>query len=269
MLPYDQVLSPIEAYSRDGYVLVRDVIDADLLAEMRQHVEWLQKRYGEDAELLQIACNNSDPFWLRIVGDDRLLDLAQDFVGPDIALFASGYFCKAANSGKPVLWHQDGAYWPLEPMQAVTLWLAVDDSTPENGCMRVIGRSHREQVLPHASRLDVPNFLSSGIDAAVNEGQAVDLVLRAGDVSIHHPNIIHGSNANLSARRRCGLAIRYIAATTRIVVESPALAPAVVDGIWPGAFMLRGHDPGVNGYNRLPRYSRAEHMPFRGSERWA
>ena len=64
------------------------------------------------------------------------------FVGPNIALFASHYLCKPAVRGPPVLWHQDGSYWPLEPMEVVTLWLAVDDSLPENGCMRVIPGTH-------------------------------------------------------------------------------------------------------------------------------
>ena len=70
---------------------------------------------------------NDDPFWLRVVSDDRLLDIAELFVGPNIALFNSSYFCKRASHGSPVLWHQDRSYWPIDS-DVVTLWLAVDDS---------------------------------------------------------------------------------------------------------------------------------------------
>ena len=83
----------------------------------------------------------NDPFWVRLISDDRLLDIAQEYVGPNIALFASHYISKPPADGHPVLWHQDGSYWPLEPMEVVTLWLAVDDSLPENGCMQAIPTS--------------------------------------------------------------------------------------------------------------------------------
>ena len=65
-----------------------------------------------------------DPFWVRLVSDDRLLNVAETFVGPNIALFASHYIAKRPFDGQAVLWHQDGSYWPLEPMEVVTLWLA-------------------------------------------------------------------------------------------------------------------------------------------------
>src|SRR5207245_1646935 len=144
-----------------------------------------------------------DPFWVRLISDSRLLDIAEQYIGPDIALFASHYICKPPYDGQPVLWHQDGSYWPLEPMRVITLWLAVDDSLPENGCMRVIPRTHHLGLQELQRRTDVENVLSSQIDPAmVDESKAVDLVLRAGDVSVHHPNVIHGSNRHTSTNRR-------------------------------------------------------------------
>jgi len=76
---------------------------------------------------------------VRLVADDRILDLVEPILGPNIALFASHYICKPGGDGMPVAWHQDGSYWPLEPMDVVTAWLAVDDSTVEN---RVTGAIH-------------------------------------------------------------------------------------------------------------------------------
>ena len=160
-----------------------------------------------------------------------------------------------------MLWHQDGSYWPLEPMEVVTLWLAVDDSTPENGCMRVIPGTQGMDLQQLQSKTDVANVLSSTMDTAlVDESKAVDLVLKAGDISVHHPNVIHGSNANTSGKRRCGLTIRYIPASTRIRTEKQ----------WPSAFLLRGQAvPGINTYLPWPRYVESRHLSFRGCEQWA
>ena len=245
-------------YERDGYVILPEVLDPDLVAEASAHVEWLMNRHpGLRPEQLHNNLITDDPFWVRLVGDERLLDIAQQFIGPDIALFASHYISKPPYDGQAVLWHQDGNYWPLEPMEVVTLSLAVDDSTPENGCMRVIPQTHRTELMPHRQRTDVANVLSSELEPhLVDESRAVDVVLRAGGVSIHHPNLVHGSNANRSPRRRCGLTIRYIPATTRIVTDTQ----------WPSAFLLRGRAvAGVNQYLPWPTFTEGRHMPFRAA----
>ena len=250
-----------EEYEQLGYTVYRDVVGPDLVAEASRHVGWLMEQNPNvRPERLGNRFVGSDPFWLRLVSDPRLLDIAEQFVGPDIALFASHYISKPAGDGQPVLWHQDGSYWPLDPMNVVSLWLAIDDSTSENGCVRVIPGTHRRDLAELKQREDVANVLNSGMDeAAVDESAAVDLVLRSGDVSIHHPNIIHGSNANLSRRRRCGLTIRYIPTSTRIVSEQP----------WPSAFLLRGKGvEGINEYRPFPAYVAGRHMPFRGAEQW-
>jgi phytanoyl-CoA dioxygenase PhyH len=112
-------------------------------------------------------------------------------------------------------------------MEVVTLWLAVDDSTSENGCMRVIPGSHKSELAPILPRTDIANALSSGMDESlVDSAKATDVVLWAGDVSIHHPNIVHGSNSNFSDRRRCGLTIRYIPTTIRILTGGTSVSQA-------------------------------------------
>jgi phytanoyl-CoA hydroxylase len=257
-----QLSSLREQYEREGYVVVRNVIDAGLVDEGRAHIAWLLEKHPDlRPEQLGHTLVKDDPFWVRLVGDNRLLDIAEQFVGPNIALFASHYISKPPYEGQPVLWHQDGSYWPLEPMEVVTLWLALDDSTPENGCMRVIPGTHTMSLQTVERRNDVANVLSSGIDTAlVDEAKAVDVVLKAGGVSIHHPNIIHGSEPNNSPQWRRSLTIRYIPTTTRITAEQP----------WPSALLLRGHAvPGVNHYQPRPTYIAGEHMPFRGCEAWA
>jgi phytanoyl-CoA hydroxylase len=248
-------------YDRDGVVVIRDVVDPELVDAARQHVDWLRAKNPHlRAEQLGHTLMTHDPFWVRLVSDDRLLDVAAQFIGDNIALFASHYIAKPPFDGQPVLWHQDGSFWPLEPMEVVTLWLAVDDSTPENGCMRVIPGSHRMDLQRMLARTDVANVLSAAIDPAlVDDSEAVDVVLAAGDVSIHHPNLVHGSNANHSPRWRRGLTIRYIPSTTRIISE----------GRWPSAFALRGRiTAGVNDYQPWPHYIEGTHMPFPDAEAW-
>jgi phytanoyl-CoA hydroxylase len=248
--------SNLRAFEQDGYTVFRNVIDRDLLDRMSAHVDWLlaqhPDRRGEELTHDLVA---RDPFWVRVISDDRLLDIAQHFVGPDIALFASHYICKPPKSGKPVLWHQDGAYWPLEPMTVVTLWLAVDESTPENGCMRVIPGSHREDLHELRRRPDVDSVLGTESLRVVDEANAVDIILNPGDVEVHHPNIMHSSGPNRSGRRRCGLTIRYIPTSTRITSPDQPFASAI---------LLRG-DPGVNVYQPRPRAS-ASAFPVLGAD---
>ena len=121
---------------------------------------------------------------------------------------------------KFVAWHQDVTYWGLEPPEAATAWLAVDDVDIGNGCMRVIPGSHRQGILTHDKSPIAGNLLSINQEIpadSFDETHAVDLVLKAGQMSIHDGLLIHGSNPNHSRRRRCGLAIRYIASHVRQV----------------------------------------------------
>lgn len=234
-------MDTMERYERDGYAVFEDVLDAGLIAQVSDHVEWLQKKHPDiRPEKLDWFLVADDPFWVRLIADERLLDIAEKFIGPNIALFASHYFSKPPHDGLPVLWHQDGSYWPLDPCEVVTLWLAVDDSTPENGCLRVLPGTHHLAFQEHIKDTSVENVLSSGI-AGIDESVAVDVILKAGSVSVHHPNLIHGSNANTSDKRRCGLTIRYIPTSTRIT--KPIGVP----------FLLRGEAvPGINTYLERP-----------------
>jgi phytanoyl-CoA dioxygenase PhyH len=249
----------LDRYERDGFTTFRNVLDPDLMAEAAGHVQWLQEKHPDvRPENLGHIYLRNDPFWVRLISDPRLVDIASIFIGNDVALFASHYISKPPFSGRPVLWHQDGAYWPLEPMEVVTLWLAVDPATTENGCMRVIPGSHKEGLHSLRDNHEVDNVLGSQSDVEVDESTAVDLVLEPGDVEVHHPNIMHGSNANTSPQRRCGLTIRYIPTSTRITADEQP---------YPSAFHLRGN-PGVNTYQPVPTFVPGEHFPFRDSAKY-
>lgn len=252
----------VEQYNRDGYVVIRNAIDPELAAETSRHVDWLlEKNPGIRPELLHHNLLRRDPFMHHLVGDDRLLDIIEPFIGSNIALFAAHYIAKAPFKGQPVLWHQDGSYWPLEPMEVITIWLAATDSTKENGCMRIIPGTQNQKLLTlrEMQKTDGQNdVLGYGIDPrTLDENQAIDIELQAGDVSIHHPNVIHGSNPNNSPLWRKGLTLRYIPTSTKILRDDV------------GPFLLRGAAvPGINAYEPRPRWVEGEHMPFKGSDTW-
>ncbi|MBM3264740.1 MAG: phytanoyl-CoA dioxygenase family protein [candidate division Zixibacteria bacterium] len=249
----------VKQYQEEGYVVIPDVIDEELVQEARGHIEWMGRKYPDiRPEQYHHYLIADDPFWLRLCADPRLMDVIEPFIGSDIALFGAHYISKPARTGQPVLWHQDGYYWPLEPMEVITIWLAVDDSTPENGCMRVIPRTHRDQrIFSHRVSQDIPNVLSSELDMrVVDADSAVDVVVPAGGVSLHDPYLIHGSEANLSDQRRCGLTLRYIPTTTRIKRENHA------------AYLCRGEKiEGINWYPEWPKFRPGDHHPFRGCDR--
>jgi ectoine hydroxylase-related dioxygenase (phytanoyl-CoA dioxygenase family) len=241
-----------EQYTADGYAVFPEVIDADAIAAANAHVDWLLVRNPElTPEQLGHRLARDDPFWIRLVSDHRLLDVAELFVGPDIALFATHYLCKPPRTGKGVEWHQDGAFWPLEPMNVVTLWLALTESDPDNGGLRVLPGSHRSK-LEKMRQTDPDTVLRHRIDTDIDEADAVDLVMRPGDVEVHHPNIVHSSMPNRSDRWRRALTIRYIPTSTRITRPDEA-----------SPFLLRGEPvEGVNAYREPPPFRDGDHFPI-------
>lgn len=232
----------VDRYAIDGYFVFRDVLGADMVAAANRHVDSLLANHPERRpEELGHDLARTDPFWIGLVSEPSLVDIAEIFLGPDIALFATHYICKPPWTGRAVRWHQDGAFWPLEPPEVITAWVAITDSTPDNGCLRVVPGSHLGEV--SAMRpVDGEAVLSEEIAVDVDEDAAVDLVLAPGDVSVHHPSIHHASQPNTSDRWRRGLTIRYIPTSTRIT-DPGAASP----------FLLRGvARPGVNQYLDLP-----------------
>lgn len=230
------------SYERDGYAVFRQALDPTTVEVVRRHLTDLQTRHPDRrGEQLTHELMAGDATWCRIVGDPRLLDIAECFLGPDLALFASHYIAKPAGDGQPVLWHQDAAYWPLDPMDVITVWLAIDPSTMANGCMRVIPGSHRGPVVGVRDG-GIDSVLGTQTEAEFDASAAVAIELEPGDVSVHHPNLIHGSEPNRSEHRRAGLTIRYIPTTTRLLEPDRGFP-----------LLLRGRAvPGVNHYLEPP-----------------
>jgi len=173
-------------------------------------------------------------FWVyEIVSHPKVLDAVESLLGPNLLVWNTNWFAKMPGEKTYVSMHQDGTYWNLRPANVVTAWVALSPSTPANGGMRVIPGTHKQPALPQRET-DVPdNALSRGqeIAVAIDEQQAVDLALQAGEMSIHHIWIVHGSSPNTSTTPRIGIAIRYV--TPNVVQESPGR---------PLALLVRGRD---------------------------
>ena len=161
--------------------------------------------------------------WLNeLIRHPRILDAVEDVIGPDILCWGTSFFIKEKRNPGYVSWHQDSTYWGLEPPDIITAWVAFTDSTAANGAMRVIPASHKLDQVPHRDTFAAANLLSRGqeIMVDVDEREAAMLELAAGEMSLHHVRLIHGSDPNPSDDRRIGFAIRYIPTYVRQVAGS-------------------------------------------------
>jgi ectoine hydroxylase-related dioxygenase (phytanoyl-CoA dioxygenase family) len=182
----------------------------------------------------------------------EILDMVEQLIGPDIVLWGSMLFCKPAGVGRAVPWHQDGQYWPLDPLATVTVRLAIEDSIPENGCMRYIPGSHKSKKLEHHEHSTGNEAVLGQRLAEIDERLAQDDVLLAGQISIHDVYLIHGSNENRSHLRRSDYAIRYMPASTRFVRDpafpANAMASEAMNYTQRPLWLLRGQDLAGNDF---------------------
>ena len=158
--------------------------------------------------------------WLdALIRHPRILDAVEDVIGPNILCWGSTFFIKEPRNPGFVSWHQDSTYWGLDPADVITAWIAFSDSNAANGAMRVIPGTHTLDQIHHRDTFNADNLLSRGqeIEVEVDESQARMMELKAGEMSLHHVRLIHGSDANPSDTRRIGFAIRYIPTHVRQV----------------------------------------------------
>lgn len=185
--------------------------------------------------------------FLDLAHDPTILDLVEQAIGPDIILWGCQIFCKPGGDGMEVPWHQDGHYWPIRPLATCTVWIALDESVIENGCLRVIPGSHRTKALYDHMREDRTDVVLTARvqDGQFDEATALDIQLQPGEMSLHDVYLIHGSNPNRSPKRRAGVAIRYMPATSlfdRGLMKRGDQSGYVVDFSTRPIWLLRGTD---------------------------
>ena len=137
--------------------------------------------------------------WLDgLIRHPAILDAVEGVIGPDILCWSSTFFIKEARDPGFVSWHQDSTYWGLDPADIVTAWVALSESTAENGAMRVIPDTQKLEQVAHRDTFAANNLLTRGQEIAVDvDGStAVMLSLEPGEMSLHHVRLIHGSDPN-------------------------------------------------------------------------
>lgn len=211
----------IAHYRSQGFVVPRFTLPAAQVAALRDALDELIRRNpGVRPEKLvsaHVAGDNGEGVhgvadFLALARDPEIIELVADVIGQDIILWGCHVFCKPAGEGFETPWHQDGHYWPMRPLATCTAWVALEPSTVANGCLRVIPGSHAARQLHehlHEDRSDLTlnQRLAAG---SFDEARAVDIELQPGQLSLHDVYMIHGAQANRSAQRRTGVALRYM-----------------------------------------------------------
>lgn len=216
--PRQLTAAQIEVFNRDGYLAGFRVFDGEEMADLRCY-------FDEILASTLAAGGNSYSISTAHLRYGRVYDLltnpkivayVKDLLGDNVIGWGSHFFCKLPGDGKRVSWHQDASYWPLTPSKAVTVWLAIDDANVENACMRFIPGSHWFGHLTYTlTENDDANVLNQSVAGVERLNAPVDDELKAGEMSIHSDLLVHGSEANTSERRRCGLTLRYCPADVR------------------------------------------------------
>jgi len=204
--------SAVECYQRDGFHFPVPVLTPAEALGLRRRLEAVEAEHG--GRLAGVVRHKPHLLftWLAdLVRHPAILDAVEDVLGPNLLAWSTSFFIKEAHDPAYVSWHQDATYWGLSAPDVLTAWVAFTDATVENGAMRMVPGSHAEQ-LEHRDTFAPHNLLSRGQEIAVDvdEARGVDILLRAGEMSLHHVRMVHGSPANRSDDRRIGFAIRYI-----------------------------------------------------------
>jgi len=211
----------IEQYHDEGFISpLRVISEADALS-IKTQLEEVEAQYPE--EINAESRNNlhlSFAFLDALAHNTTIVDAMEDLIGPDIALWASVMFIKEPSSKQYVSWHQDATYMGLDSVDFPTPWIALSPSNIETGCMTMISGSHKSEIRKHEDTYAENNILTRGqVIPNVDENKAVDIILRPGEMSIHHGAIIHGSQPNNSDQRRIGFSLQsYISPEIRQVV---------------------------------------------------
>lgn len=157
------------------------------------------------------------PLLLDLVHTPSILDQVADVLGADLLCRSVSVFLKEPGASTYTAWHQDAAYWLLDPPDVLTAWVALTESTIENGALEVLPGSHRQPMLPHGPSGNPDNVLSrnQAISCAIDPARTRPLLLGPGEMSLHHMGTAHYSGPNRSRARRIGVAIRFVASHVR------------------------------------------------------
>lgn len=231
-------LSPaqVEQYQRDGYLFPVDCLTPEEIEYYRSRLEVFEQSQGDTfGKLPNLVRSKSHLLftWMdELVRHPKVLDAVENIIGPNILIYHLTSWLKEPNEPSHVSWHQDGTYFGLEPAEQITAWIALTDSTPEMGCIKLLPGTHVIGQKPHKDTSTPGNLLSRGqtIEHGLDYSSSVMMPLKAGQVSLHHTHIVHCSEANRTDQRRIGIGVSYIPTHCRLVNEGARVTAALVRG---------------------------------------
>ena len=207
----------IQAYHQQGVLFPLPALKEEEAAYFRSLHDEFDRCLGRNPKSTDKAqCHLHFKWVCDLATHPKVLDAVEDIVGPDILIHSSTFFAKYAKDEMFISWHQDSLYWGLSEPRLVSAWIALTDSNLSNGCLRVLPGT-QTRIYEHLEERVEKNMLGTGltVSEALDLKSAVDIVLRAGEMSFHHANIIHGSKPNTSTSPRIGFAIRYVSTAVK------------------------------------------------------
>jgi len=205
----------IQDYRDKGYVVPDYRLSEEVLERIRADHDRLLEKHPEFRDNCPALLLHDQGF-LEYAQDPQILEMVAQLIGPGLCLWNMSFFAKPALNGKKTPYHQDGEYWPIEPLATCTVWIAVDAATKENGCLRYIPGSHKaKRLMAHEVKDDPGYTLNRELKPAeYDESQAEDLILPAGGMALHDVFIAHGSEENRSPHPRRGMTLRIMPTTS-------------------------------------------------------
>ena len=200
----------LKQYENNGYVSPIEVLTKYEAKEIREEIEIIEKKWPSELDGLgRNYVHLISPVFDKVSHNSKILDAIESIIGKNILVCGTTLFIKNPNEKGFVSFHQDAKYIGLEPHNWVTAWIAVTDSNENNGCMRMWNGSHKEDLRHHNQKFDENNLLTRGQTIEnVPINKTTPVVLKAGQMSLHHPKIVHGSGLNKSNDRRIGFVIQ-------------------------------------------------------------
>lgn len=211
----------VAQFRTEGYVYPFRAVDAATALDYRKRIEAYEEKAGFDANrTLKIKGYLAFPWLVELAKNPAILAAVEDIIGPNIMLFGASIFAKNGRDPRYVSWHQDSAYFGLDPHEEITAWVGFTESTIEKGCLKVMPGTHRGPDLRHIETFAKDNMLAKGQSIeGLDESKAVSMELEAGEFSLHHERTAHGSGPNRAQDRRIGFAFFYIPTHVRSLIR--------------------------------------------------
>ena len=200
----------INFYNKKGYIAPINVLSKQEANEIRQEIEIIEEKWpnalqGIGRNYLHLI----SPVLNKVCLNNKILDAVESIIGKNILICGTTLFIKNPHEKGFVSFHQDAKYIGLEPHNWVTAWIAVTDANEKNGCMRMWPESHKKNLIHHEQKFDENNLLTRGQTIENVPLEETDpVVLEEGQMSLHHPTVVHGSGLNKSNDRRIGFVVQ-------------------------------------------------------------